>query len=68
METLVSHHACGARLDDEAVKYIRKGMAGAITPPSLGMTVFSFRSGWLWPNKDFMFGYYRDTLSSTLRA
>ena len=36
-----------------------KAWAGAITPPSLGMTVFSFRSGWLFGNKDFMFGYYR---------
>jgi 2-oxoisovalerate dehydrogenase E1 component len=53
------------RLDDEAVKYIRKGMGWGYHATFAGhdgiqlQVGLAFRAG-----KDFMFGYYRDTLTS----
>ncbi len=53
------------RLDDEAVKYIRKGMGWGYHAAFAGHDGIQLQIGLAFrPNKDFMFGYYRDTLSS----
>ena len=53
------------RLDDEAVKYIRKGMGWGYHAAFAGHDGIQLQVGLAFrPNKDFMFGYYRDTLSS----
>jgi 2-oxoisovalerate dehydrogenase E1 component len=53
------------RLDDEAVKYIRKGMGWGYHAAFAGHDGIQLQIGLAFrPNVDFMFGYYRDTLSS----
>jgi 2-oxoisovalerate dehydrogenase E1 component len=55
----------GRRLDDEARKYIRKGMGWGYHAAFGGHDGIQLQLGLAFrPGKDFMFGYYRDTLTS----